>query len=453
MEIVEFNHEQAADYLQSISLERFASNLFQRRGGELLLQPRGGVGGLYNQQELMSVLSHGGADFIPITIDSNTRLGDEKVAAKLLEREEHEGIKLLNGFPLTVHGVEKTRWLCNHFEKPISLRHGTPDARRLVGFALQSGITDIEGGPISYLFPYSRSADIKTTLLNWAEVERMCSALSTQERKINRESFGPLTATMVPPTITIAVQILELMFSISCGVKSFTVSFGQLASINQNLICNAALRSAVEELGRFVNMDDIDVHYGFHQWMGAFPYSREKAISLISLSTFLAKTMKIDKMITKTYEEAFGVPSAEDNRKSLEFIIYAKERGGRFPVDLTDEMQREIEMTLSEVFRIIDPVMLPFKMAMQGKGFEEFYKSISDLLVKGHLDIPFAPHEKNGNRLLTVNDEESSIRIFRAGYMNYSQEFLDYELSKIGSRVKNNSISEILLDDIMWFNK
>ena len=71
------------------------------------MQPRGGVGGLYNQQELMSVLSHGGADFLPITIDSNTRLGDEKVAAKLLEREEHEGIKLLNGFPLTVHGVEK----------------------------------------------------------------------------------------------------------------------------------------------------------------------------------------------------------------------------------------------------------------------------------------------------------------------------------------------------------
>ena len=146
-------------------------------------------------------------------------------------------------------------------------------------------------------------------------------------------------------------------------------------------------------------------------------------------------------------------PRLRTNRKSLEFIRYIKECGGCFPVDLTDEMQHEIEMTLSEVFRIIDPVMLPFQMAMQGKGFEEFHKSIADLLMKGHLDIPFAPHEKNSNRLLTVNDEESSIRIFRAGYMNYSQEFLDYELSKIGSRVKNNSISEILLDDIMWFNK
>ena len=114
MEIVEFNHEEAANYLQSISLERFASNLFKRREGELLLQPRGGVGGLYNQQELMSVLSHGGTDFLPITIDSNVHFGDEKVAAKLLEREEHEGLSL-NASP-TVHGVEKTRWLCKHLK-------------------------------------------------------------------------------------------------------------------------------------------------------------------------------------------------------------------------------------------------------------------------------------------------------------------------------------------------
>ena len=68
MEIVEFNHEEAANYLQSISLERFASNLFKRREGELSLQPRGGVGGLYNQQELMSVLSHGEQTSFPLRL-------------------------------------------------------------------------------------------------------------------------------------------------------------------------------------------------------------------------------------------------------------------------------------------------------------------------------------------------------------------------------------------------
>ena len=82
MEIVEFNHEEAANYLQSISLERFASNLFKGEKSQ--------------RQSINDVLSHGGADFLPITIDS-----PEKVAAKLL-REEHEGIKLLNGFPLTI---------------------------------------------------------------------------------------------------------------------------------------------------------------------------------------------------------------------------------------------------------------------------------------------------------------------------------------------------------------
>ncbi len=56
--------------------------------------------------------------------------------------------------PLINHGYRTTREMVTHFKTPISLRHGTPDARLLVEVALASGIFEIEGGPITYLnFP------------------------------------------------------------------------------------------------------------------------------------------------------------------------------------------------------------------------------------------------------------------------------------------------------------
>jgi glutamate mutase epsilon subunit len=38
-------------------------------------------------------------------------------------------------------------------EKPIQVRHGTPDARLLAEIAMASGFTSYEGGGISYNIP------------------------------------------------------------------------------------------------------------------------------------------------------------------------------------------------------------------------------------------------------------------------------------------------------------
>ena len=62
----------------------------------------------------------------------------------------------LNGYPLLSIPISTTREMVRSIEKPISLRHGTPDARLLVEAALSSGILEIEGGGICYCLPYSK---------------------------------------------------------------------------------------------------------------------------------------------------------------------------------------------------------------------------------------------------------------------------------------------------------
>ena len=121
-----------------------------------------------------------------------------------MRRSEEEGKAYLNGYPLVCHGHELTRHLYEGLDKPVSLRHGTPDARLLVELAIASGIAEIEGGGLCYCLPYSEGFPLDRALLYWQYVDRICALYSTPQRPIHRESFGPLSATLVPPATVLS---------------------------------------------------------------------------------------------------------------------------------------------------------------------------------------------------------------------------------------------------------
>ncbi len=105
---------------------------------------------------------------------------------------------MLNGYPLINHGYRTTREMVTYFKTPISLRHGTPDARLLVEVALASGIFEIEGGPITYLLPYSKNFPLDRHF--YLEICREGMLLATQELNWNlliRESFGALNLAII----------------------------------------------------------------------------------------------------------------------------------------------------------------------------------------------------------------------------------------------------------------
>src|SRR5712664_4517346 len=145
------------DHLANLPRKRFPRVAYGNRGGIPCVQPRGGVPLFEAQYQLTRQLSEAGADFIPLTIDSYTRQNQYETATQLLRRSEEEGKNYLNGYPLISHGYELTRELYHEIDKPISLRHGTPDARLLVEVAIASGITEIEGGGICYSCPTRRA--------------------------------------------------------------------------------------------------------------------------------------------------------------------------------------------------------------------------------------------------------------------------------------------------------
>lgn len=399
--------DEIRDFLAKVPRRRFPGVAYAERGASPCVQPRGGFPLFEAQRRLTRQLSDAGADFIPLTIDSCTRHNQYDTAGELLHRSEEEGRDYLNGYPLVNHGHEVSRELYADIDKPVSLRHGTPDARLLAELAMASGIAEIEGGAICYCLPYSEGFPLDRCLLYWQYVDRVCALNSTPERPIHRESFGPLSATLVPPAIAIVVQVIEALLAAEQGVKSFAVSFGQTGSLIQDVatarVLRSLARSSLDEFG----FGDVKAYLVYHQWMGQFPHEREKAAALISGSALIANVIGADKVVVKTVDEALGVPRAEINAEAVQTVQYMLRTFACAAPMSSPLIDREAALIESEARSILAAIYdLPGRV---------FWESVFRAFQMGYLDVPFCPHVDNANRLISMRDPNRSIRIVVRG--------------------------------------
>lgn len=430
----------AAHYLAGLPDSVFASLALAKPKSRPLVQPRGGFARFDDQRALTLTLARAGADFIPLTIDSHTRHNDYETAAVLLERSELEDKNLLNGYPLVNHGYKVSRKLYQGVENPISLRHGTPDARLLVEVALATGITEIEGGALTYTLPYTRGYPLARSLMNWQYCDRLCAMLSTPERPIHRESFGVLTATLVPPVTVAVVEICELLLAAEQGVRSFAVSFAQTGSIAQDLALARVLREAARDyLARF-GFEDVAVHLVYHQWMGAFPHDYGRATALIATSAQIAALVGADKVVSKTKEEARGIPHPDSNAEAVAMVRYVLEHlplpapvGGDEIDAEAGRIRRELDMVMNAVFD------LPAR---------EFWRSVALAFERGIIDVPFAPHEANLNAVLTLRGRGNGIYITDPGRMPLTKEVMEEEQVALAQRRRDRP-AETLFASLM----
>jgi len=431
-----FDFAEVEDFVKNASKDLFISHNFKTKN-KMLVQPRGGFPTYDKQYALNEFFVKANVDVLPLTIDSNTRLNDYATAKKMLRLSEENEIDMLNGYPLVNHGYRTTRKMITHFNKPVSLRHGTPDARLLIETAIASGIFEIEGGPITYLLPYSKNFPLDKAFLYWKYVERVCANYSKLNEPINRESFGPLTATLVPPCITIVIQLLEMLLSLEEGVKSFSVSFSQTGSMNQDIVTGAVIRKLADYYAKEINCEDASIHLVYHQWMGAFPQNKDFAEQLINMSTVIASMVGADKIITKTREEASGIPTKEANAKTVANTQYTLRILNGLP-KIADE--EEEENLTQEVMDIMSAVF--------NDSADTLWRKVFNSIKNGTIDVPFSPHIINNNEMITVRDKNKNIRIIKRGKVPISDKCFKYEKSKCDLTKDTTSIVNDIIHDI-----
>lgn len=446
----ELNLDIAVEYLRNVPEEKnFAIVLNKAKAtNDTLIQPRGGVPVLAEHIKLLNYLSASGADCLPSTIDSYTRHNRYQEAQKGLEESEAKCRALLNGFPAVNHGVAGCKKVLESVDKPVEARHGTPDARLLSEIIHAAGWTSNEGGGISYNIPYAKSIPLEVSIKNWQYVDRLVGYYEERGIKINREPFGPLTGTLVPPAISNTVMIIEALLAAEQGVKNITVGYGMGGNLIQDVAAVHSLYDQTTEyLDRF-GYKDMEISTVFHQWMGGFPSDEAEAMALISYSSSVAALSKATKLITKSPHESVGIPTMEANGlgvKASKFIVnMLKDQ----TISESDDLRMEIDQIKREVNCLIETVL------KVGEG--DLAVGTVRAFEQGLMDIPFAPSKYNAGKVFPARDNEGRIRILDFGNLAMSEEIKEFHYKKIKQRAdsEEREISfQLTVDDIYSVSK
>lgn len=397
-----------------------------------LLQPRSGVADAQQQLDLFRAFKAAGLRVLSYQVDSLTRNNNYSGAEELLRESRKAGISLLNGFPVINHGVKPLRQVISALRMPLQVRHSTRDPRLLAEVSYAGGVSAFEGGPICYNVPYYKNYSLADSIRNWRYVDRLTGQLFERfGLLIDREYFGTLTATLIPPCLAIATGIIESLLALEQGVRCISISYAEQGHRPQDI---AAIRS-IEPLAReaFVQMGhkDVRIESVFYQFMAAFPLLHDKAQNLIMESAATATLAGAGRVLTKTPVEAYKIPSMADN---LEGISLAQ-RGVREASTMTfDEsvVAEEMAWIRKEVLQILESVI--------AAGHGDLSKGVVAAFERGLLDIPFAPSIYNRGEAMTARDLDGAVRFITPGKMAFDREVKQFHKEKIADRLRARNI-------------
>ena len=412
----EVDLDAGVEYQKSIPAKRqFATQMFLAdRDKRVLLQPRAGVALTDEHISLLQFLQED-CDLLPTTIDAYTRLNKYTEAQTGIEKSIAAGHSLLNGFPAVNHGLAACRKVVESLNKPVEIRHGTPDARLLAEITMAAGFTSFEGGGISYNIPYAKKVPLEHSIRCWQYVDRLVGYYGDRGVKINREPFGPLSGTLVPPFISHSVAILEGLLALEQGVTSLTLGYGQVGNLQQDVAAMISLRDLAHEYFQRYGFKDYELSTVFHQWMGGFPEDESQAFSVIAWGSAAGALAKATKIIVKTPHEAMGIPTREANRQGIRCSRQMVNMLADQKMPDNAELRREVELIKREVHCVLDRAL---------ELGDDFVSASVRAFEAGIIDVPFAPAACNKGKMMPVRDNHGAVRVLDAGSVPLSEDVL-----------------------------
>jgi methylaspartate mutase epsilon subunit len=364
--------------------------------GHLVVQPRMGFGDPARMREgLLATRAARAATVGTITIDSYTRVGDHDAARRaMLDGAD------LNGYPIVDRPAAVTAALLDGIVTPgfpVQVRHGSPDPRRIVRSLLRLGLHATEGGPVSYCLPYSR-APLATAVDAWRQCCDLLAAARRPGFEPHLETFGGcLMGQLCPPSLLVALSVLEGMFFYQHGLRCLSFSYAQQTHPGQDAEAIAALRTLI---GRYV--PGARTHVVVYTYMGVYPRTPAGARRLLAESARLAARSGASRLIVKTTAEAHRLPTVAENVTALE---HAAASAGPVAEPALGEAGHGV---LDEATALIENVR-----ALD----DDLGRALVTAFARGHLDVPFCLHPDNAGRARGTVDRDGRLRWTRIGAM------------------------------------
>ncbi len=372
--------------------------------GRLVVQPRMGFSGSDRMREgLLAVKRAAGSTAGTITLDSYTRIGRHASAIRHLDE-----MLTLNGYPIVAYGPDATRAMLDGIADvnfPIQVRHGSADPREIFVTMLKSGLHASEGGPISYCLPYSRMP-LAESMPAWRESAELLAAAQDAGAPVHMETFGGcLLGQLCPPSLLVAVSLLEGIFFRTHGLRNLSLSYAQQTSPTQDREAVAALRRLAGEF-----LQDVESHIVIYTYMGLFPSSVEGAQALLDESVRLASESGAERLIVKTALEASRIPTIDENVEALERSADLALHVNR--MSMADGLYIDLYESDSETY-------------VEARGLVEHVLELdADIdtallraFERGTLDIPFCLHPDNRNQTRSVIAADGRLHWLDTGQM------------------------------------
>ncbi|MFF4230645.1 methylaspartate mutase [Streptomyces sp. NPDC001820] len=351
------------------------------RAGGLVVQPRMGMADPTAMAAgLRSVAAAGVRTVGTITLDSYTRVGDHDSARAALRDPAAAG---LNGFPLVAHGPDTTAEVAAATGGlPVQVRHGSARPQDIFRTLVRAGLSASEGGPVSYCLPYGR-IPLGESVDHWRDATQLIAQeCADRGRLAHLETFGGcLLGQLCPPSMLVAMSILEGLFFIQNGVRSVSLSYAQQTHPTQDVEALSALGLLATEL--FPH--DVEWHRVLYAYMGVFPSTDPGAGLLMERSAELAVRGGVERLIVKTVAEGRRLPTVAENIQALRAAAASAARSrtlGTLPwaheVDCT-EVLAEARSLVTAVLGLHDDIGKAFLLAFAA----------------GVLDVPFCLHQDN----------------------------------------------------------
>jgi methylaspartate mutase epsilon subunit len=184
------------------------------------------------------------------------------------------------------------------------------------------------------------------------------------------------------------------------------------------------MRQVTAEVLERLGYRDVQINTVFHQYMAAFPQSRERAAELIHNSAVTAALSGATRVITKTPAEALTIPTLEDNLQGLDLA----RRGVAAVAPRLDEarVEEECRIIRREVEAIFEQVMYA--------GAGSIAQGVVESFREGYLDIPFSPSAYNRGEVMTCRDGDGAVRYLSFGKLPFDRELRQFHIEKMQER-------------------
>lgn len=359
----------------------------------LVVQPRMGFGSPeLMRRGLAAVRDSGTLAVGTITLDSYTRVGSHDVARAALAAGDD-----LNGYPIVAHPVDTTLAVVDGIAGagfPVQVRHGSALPQDIVAASIAAGLYATEGGPLSYCLPYSR-VPVREAVRAWRESCRLLARLRETGAEPHLESFGGcMLGQLCPPSLLVAISVLEGLFFQRHGVRSVSLSYAQQTNADQDAEAVHALATLAGQ-----HLTGHDWHIVIYTYMGVFPRTPHGASALLAEAARLAARTGAARLIVKTVAEAHRIPTIEEN-------VAALRTAADSATSTTYEPSTQDTGILAEARALVDAVL-----ALD----DDLDTALVTAVELGFLDVPYCLHPDNPGRTRTFVDHDGRLRWSRLG--------------------------------------